>query len=309
MLLWTLALTFAMDVRSDNVRSGAVRDRVVDDDADLVLFYVSEHHGNMDTCGCDANPRGGFPRLAGYLGAVERKGRGTPSLLLHAGDWASTSFDTNGELTSDARVQNRRMIEGMDLLGFDAINLGSRDSIWIRDAPVPELAVAANAPDVVPDVRYVQAGQHTVAIVGVSAPGSEMLQPEGFDWPDPVPVIEAGLEEWTERADLVVVLAYDPRSAAESIARIDGVDVLIETGAFIGRDEPWTDEDTIWVRSRDRGQSVGELRLWLDDDGISAAFDRWVSLDEELPEAGPVRRHVRRTNRERAKALGGYPAP
>ena len=303
MLLTWFALAFAMDVSSETVRSGSVRDRVVDDDAELVIFYVSEHHGNLDTCGCDNNPRGGLPRLAGYLDAVERLGPDVDSLLVHAGYWASDRIGTTVDLTPDALVQNQAMAIGFEMLAFDGVNLSFRDSPWLRTSDAPPAVVSANAHPSIPAVRYVQAAGRTVAIVGVGRPGTPLLQPDGFDWSDPVAAVSAGIEEWAEASDLVVLLAFETRQQTPDLAEIPGVDIVIEAGEFAGKDEPWADDDTVWVRSRDLGQSVGELRLWFDEDGLTAAHDRWVSLNDELPEVGVVRKHVKRTNRERVRVL------
>ena len=41
-------------VVSESVRSGPIRERVLPaDGADLVVFYTSEHRGQLGPCGCD----------------------------------------------------------------------------------------------------------------------------------------------------------------------------------------------------------------------------------------------------------------
>ena len=66
-LLFLLGWVAASEVTSETVRSGALRTRVLTDDADLVLFYVSEHDGRLGTCGCPSHPRGGLAGAGGRM--------------------------------------------------------------------------------------------------------------------------------------------------------------------------------------------------------------------------------------------------
>lgn len=294
----------ASEPRSDTVRSGTARERVAVDDADLVVFYTSEHRGKLGTCGCSANPRGGLARLDGYLDLVERHGPGTPSILVHAGRWASDRIGDTVDLTADALVQNAAIHAAMVEAGFDALNLTFRDTPWVRTAPVPELAVTANAGEGFRPFTVIEAGERSVAVVGVGRAGSPYLQPEAATWRDPLEALEEVLPQVAEQSDLVVVLAYETGTDTQRIARLDGVDVVIEAGGYQGKEIPWVESGTVWVQSRDEAQSVGELRLWLDDDGaIEAVHDRWVDLDHRMPESPVLRRLERRTERDRLRAL------
>ncbi len=303
-LLALVPPALAVEAEGSTVRSGPVRSRVADDDADLVIFYASEHRGKLGPCGCAVNPRGGLPRLAGYLAAVDRHGPGTPSLLVHAGRWASDRIGDTLDLRPDAQVRNEAFVRAAEAIGFDALNLTFRDAPWLRHADAPDAAVSANVGLDVPAVRYVEAGPWRVAVTGVGRPGSPYLQPEGVAWSDPVAAVRDGVAAWREAADLVVVLAFDTGSDTARIASIPGVDVVIEAGGYPGRQAPWTDEDTVWVQSRDEGLLVGELRLWIDDDGtVARAVDRWVDLDASIPEDRSIRRIARQADRDVAAAL------
>ena len=92
------------------------------------------------------------------------------------------------------------------------------------------------------------------------------MLPEDARWLEPVPAIREALGSLDGAPDLVVVLASDTGPATRDIARMPEVDVVVESGAFVAQDEPWFQDGTVWVRSRDEGARIGELRLYLAPD-------------------------------------------
>jgi len=290
----------APTITAERARSGPLTQRVATaDDADLVIFYTSEQAGKLGTCGCAQRPRGGMARLHSYLDAARNAQPHTPDLLVHAGRWASDRIGTEGTLRQDARIANTAMVQALELAGIDAANISWRDAPTFAYLERPDWAVSATlGPTDAAVVHRVRAGALDVALIGASPFEADWLQPPGWTGRDPVDAVRAAIEGLDHTADLVVVLAWNTGSQTSNLAELPGVDVLVEAGDFVGRDIPWADEDTVWVRSRSEGQSVGELRLWLDETGgIEAVVDRWIDLDDRIPEQGRQKRLARKTDR------------
>jgi 2',3'-cyclic-nucleotide 2'-phosphodiesterase (5'-nucleotidase family) len=292
---------------SESARSGSLSQRLApQDNADLVLFYTSEQGGRLGTCGCAQRPRGGLGRIASYVAASDRK-QHTPSLLLHAGAWASDRIDQTGALRGDTEIANQHMAKGLEQLGFDTVNIGWRDSPWFANHPVPDWAVSATIrPEAGPAAGYrvTEVGSLRVAVIGASRWTVDWLQPKGWHGIDALDAVTALLPEVVEQSDLVVVLAFETGRETQRIAQLEGVDVVIEAGGYVGRDAPWAGDHSVWVRSRNEGQSIGELRLWLNDSGgIEHGLDRWIDLDERIPEAGHQKALGKRSDKAQTRWL------
>ncbi len=303
--LWITAACLAAEPvieRSETVRSGRLADRLTDkDDADLVLLYSSEQAGVLGPCGCDEVPKGGMARLASYVDAV-REQDGERVLVLHAGGWASDQADL-GTLVTDAGDRNAAMDEALQAIGFDAVNGSYRDLPWAwNHASSPVVASNLRPPGVTaPDVQRLRVGQLDVAILGVTRRMRRYLLPEDTHHTPAVRAVNDLLPDLD--ADLVIVLAYETGEHTDDLARIPGVDVVIEAGDHAGKEAPWVYE-AVWTRSRAQGLHVGEMRLWLTDTGeVERVVDRWVNLDANIPEDRSVRRIERDLDRLRRRRL------
>lgn len=291
-----------LEVTDESVRDGPLRARLAQDGADLVLLYGAEQEGRLGTCGCPTRPRGGLDRVDRYASALRKLEE--PVVLLNAGGYLDAVPGLDGRLRPDALVRGRYLLEGLELGGWDVANLGYRDLPYQGVAGLSPLAVSANleAPEGEgpPSHRIVEVDGVKVAVTGVSSSALLHMQPDGWTFGDPVAALEALVP--TLQADVVVVLAYevdDPRA----LARIDGVDVLIEASSFHTSFPPLLEEGAVWVRARHGTQQLGELRLTVRDGVVVAAHDRKIDLDEAIVGTPPMRRLARRADREIGKAL------
>ncbi len=260
-------------VVSELVADGPASARRVRDNADLVLFYGSEHLGSLETCGCPTRPRGSLARLAGYLTPRYRAAR--PSLLLHAGHWLDDG-SYRGQLREDVRVANAWMLQGLDAVGWDALSVTPHDLPYLGQG-APPAALSANVGDVERS-RVVTAGELRVGLTAVSGAGD-----------DPVAALSAVLPDLEARSDLVVVLAHGMGRQARDLLGAGHIDVLIEAGEFRSRWEPFLEGDTVWVRSHYQTVRLGELRLWVDEGRITAVRDRQIDLDAAIRSAPRLR--------------------
>lgn len=294
-----------IEVAGEAVRVGSLKQRVtVDHPADIVLLYGGEQRGELGTCGCEVRPRGGLARVDRYRAALERV-EDAPVLLLNPGGYLDTVPDTRGDLRRDVQVRNRYMLDGLALGQWTAANVSYRDLPHQGRAGVSPLGVSANVrpPDGVdlPTHQLVEAGDLTVAVTGVSPLGLRHLQPDGWTFEDPVAALEALVPEL--EADLVVVLAFEPGDLADKLARVPGVDVLIEAGGYTGRYDPIVEAGAVWVRARDRSEQIGELRLVVQDGRVVSALDRKIDLDQRVGASGSLTRLEKRAVRAVKRAL------
>lgn len=282
--LLTLAIALAYgspEVLADDP-SGSLRERLAQDDADLVILYGSEQEGELGPCGCDAVERGGLDRIRGYRQAVERGP--APVFALHAGGFLDPRPG------QDAR--NDAMLAAVH--DWDALHVGFRDvpgltaylaeGAWVptHADTLPESMLSASIDGPWPAWRLIERGGRTVAVTGVSAAKSTERFAAGVVASEPVEALRRALAA-APPADLHVVLSYDTAEATDELAGLEGVDVIIEAGGYTARWDADTAHGALWVRTARGSTRLGELRLWLEDGEVVRAVDRQVAVDRGIP--------------------------
>jgi hypothetical protein len=280
---------------AERATEGTIQDRLVSDDADLVIFYGSEQKGSLEPCGCPKEPRGSVPRLAAYLDASTAANPDTPWLLLNAGYFLEDAIGLGGELRADVPLSNRWMVRGLEEGGrWTALNVGYVDLPGIVDLAqrqeLPSLPlVSANvqaregAPPVAPWIA-VPAGELTVGVTGITNPGVSFVPTPQYTVSPPEPALEAALEEMRGQVDLVVLLAFQAIDEARSLARKHPeIGVVVDAYGHHESVPPFVVGEAIWVKSHHQTQRLGELRLWIEDGAIVRVVDRKVELDPDIP--------------------------
>ena len=266
-----------VEVATERAGGSKLAERLVRDDADLVLVVSGEQRGVVGPCGCGVRPLGGLERQEAYVMALEKAG--PPVAVLHAGAWLDSTAD-GGEVTAPARAANEAMVEALATVRIDALNVGWRDLAGLGTPPIGVVTANLKSPRELPDLLTVPVGEHTVAITGVSRQGPSYLFPEGARFVEPVAAVQALLARAAE-ADLFVVLVYDDPEAAVALAALEGVDLVVEAAGYQARWAAVADE-AVRVRTWDQGTRLTELRLWLGDEGLARVLHREVDLDEQL---------------------------
>lgn len=260
------------------------------DDADLVVLYGGEQRGSTDTCGCIKRPRGSLMRLESYRRAHDEV-HGTRALLVDVGNWLDDTIGLDGDLRLDVRVGNGWMVRGLEQQGWDALNVSFRDLPYLASrSEWPTGVVSANiqaseGTRALPTHRIVEVDGLRVALTGVSVEGMTFIQPEGYTYAHPVEALRTLVPTLRAQADFVVVLAFDAGPLATEIARLDGIDLLVEGGGFAERYDPFFENGTLWVRSHDQTMRLGEVRMALDETHrVRGAVDRKIDLDTQIPD-------------------------
>jgi 2',3'-cyclic-nucleotide 2'-phosphodiesterase (5'-nucleotidase family) len=276
-------------VNTTIVSEGNAKRRVLSGDfPSLILFYGGEQHGSMDTCGCGKTPRGGFPRTSRIVGLTKDRNPDTPVLLVNIGGWLDDTIGLDGSLRSDVQLANEWMMRGLQSSGWDAINIGYQDLPYLDSlTEFPEAALSGNleglggvgtpAPFLIREFDGLKVG-----ITAVSAAGLTFIVPKNYRFQDPVESLKASLPRLNERADVVIVLGYGLGRQANEVAKLEGIDVLVEGDRFHSNFGTQWVGDTLWVRSRYETQVLGELRLWLEDGAMVRGLERRISLDAQV---------------------------
>ena len=267
--------------RSELVVRGTVDERLSDVPADLVLFYGGEQRGSLETCGCPERPRGGVARAKTYMDAAAAAHPGTPSLTLMAGQWLDDTRGPDGELRGDMAVVNRHMLQGLEVLGVDAANVTVRDIAALEQ--VPDYGVSASTTGV-PSSRTLQAGDHTVVVVGVGARGPNVQPAPGITALDPAETAVAELRAHAD-ADVLVLLTWNVSDRVAAIAaQVPELDVVIDADMHRGFWEPVDVGGAVMLRSHYETTRLGEARFAITDDGVELLVDRKIDLDEGIPD-------------------------
>lgn len=276
------------EVRSQLADQGPLKARLAVDPADLVVLYAGEQKGSMDTCGCPSLPRGSLARLASVVDAVE----GSPEVLVNAGSWLDDPFDFEDRARPEVALANAWMGRGLALLPWDALNVGELDLValpTIEPGALPLVSASFEGPGILP-YRVVERGGLRVGITGVAGEVPRMGRiPPGHRRRSPGEERQV-VTDLAQVADLVVLLAWHAPERARALVDL-GVDVIVDADHH--RDHlpaRRQGRDAVWVSSEFQTLRVGELRLQLEQGRITAAVDRHVGLDPEIPDDPVVRR-------------------
>lgn len=280
---------------AETAAGGPLRARLpAPDHANVVLLYGAEQMGSLDACGCPKEGlRGSLARVESYRAALAARDRDTPIVLLNAGNWLDDTIGYDDRLRADTIVANTWMLKGLAAGGWDVANVGFRDLphlVYVTKA-FPDIAVSANVrPDDAKAAaparwKLIERGGVKVAVTGISTEGMSFLQPEGWTYHDPIAALREVVPEMDAQADLVVVLAYAPGPLAQRIVDgVPGIDVMIESGEFKERWDPFVENGAVWVRAFYRTEKLGELRLHVAEDRVACALDRKIELDGQIPD-------------------------
>ncbi len=273
------------------VTAGSLDERLSRWPADLVVFYGGEHKGSMETCGCPKNPRGSLARQVAYMGASAAANPNTPALVLHGGYWLENAIGNDGDLRADVPVMNRWMLQGLDAVGFDAVNLTFEDLPGFQELETaPPWVVSANitaAEGAVAPARslVVERDGLRIGITGISAEDLTFVPTPDYRFTDPVESAVAELQRLAGETDLLVLMAYRSNEPARAIAEaVPELDLVLHSGMHRELYDPVQVGQALYLRTHYQTMRLGELRLTTADGEITAFVDRKIDLDPFVPD-------------------------
>ena len=220
-------------------------------------------------------------------------------LLLDAGN---TLF---GNRPLAQQTQGQAIVEAMNLLGYDAMVLGSED-FWLgldvlrqrmEEAEFPILAanVVIQGTDQLFATPYVikEIGDHKAAIIGLT--NQEAASAAGGDIVvlDPLEALEDFMGEVGEEADVIIVLSHLGKEVDLQMAgEVKGIDLIVGGKSHDRLDPPlWIEPSgTVIVQAGYQGQWIGVVSLEIDSQGtVTGHQGQVVFLLEELADDPEMR--------------------
>lgn len=260
-------------------RTGAAADRVMSDDADVVIVVSGEQGGRVGPCGCDRRPLGGLARQEAFVQALEAAGQ--PVLVLNAGGWLDARASAL-DIVERARAANDDYLRALRRVRVDVLNVAWPELATLDGRGRPGLVSATLHDDGTPvvDATVLDVAGTSVAVTGMTRPGRPYLMPEGTEVREGAAGVALALDGVD--AALSVVMVYDDPKGARAVSELDGIDLVIDAARYNGRWPPLTD-GALHVRTWGDGMRLTEIRLWLaDGGGIARAHVREVDLDATL---------------------------
>ncbi len=197
------------------------------------------------------------------------------------------------------------MIQFMNLLGYDAISIGSMDFkykmdeiLYLNDkAEFPILSanlVSKQDKSLVFDAyTIIESSGRNIAIIGISPypleEGSESDIIEKYETIDPIEAINKIIDDLRLKANIIIVLSSAGREIDEKIAKsIDAVDIIVAGSSnqitmepvVIKREEK---SDALIVESQVLGKKLGKLTVKFSSVGKIKEFEgELIKLDPEV---------------------------
>ncbi|MCX5823851.1 MAG: hypothetical protein NTY86_10195 [Deltaproteobacteria bacterium] len=221
-----------------------------------------------------------------------------------------------GAVFDDQKDTAELQFQAMELMGYDALNLGSPEFIFGKEfleqarshLSFPYIASNLLYGGTLPWTReYLlkEVGGIKVAILGVLDPDDlaqlpDREQAKGLEAIPPEAALNRLLPEVRGKADLVILLSqFDAEKTLALVKAVKGVDVAISSG----KDDVFfptapENENTVLLQTGSKGKTLGLLKITLDEKLAHQVIERrYVLLDSSVPGNGEIERLVEKHNK------------
>lgn len=223
------------------------------------------------------------------------------------------AFNKPETLREDAILMNQWMLKAFSQFKLDAANFSHRDLLFgnvalskekydaqVKETPLLGDMISANIIPAVDINKHTSLKPYVIREVAGKRFGSKTSIKVGFigltePWPggstgfvinDPVEKLKAILPEVRSKADIVVVLAYTTLGTSkELIKQNPDVDILIAANSVSAPPPAQREGKTIFVYAMQQTKGLGELRLYLDEEGkVKDYLNRFIALNAAIPD-------------------------
>lgn len=273
------------------------------DDGRVTLFVSGDTRGYLEPCGCRRDQAGGLPARMTVV-----KQDDAPNRLL---------VDV-GNLTSGGRsyeiLKLHYLLQGMERMGYDAVNLGAREAGLDREALAKALGEsrltfiscnlldqATGNPVAQPAVVKQVAGIR-VGITGVTECVEEQVGP-GLRVRPAAEALSDTLPDLKRRADFVIVLAYARPDTLRAISdRFHEIDCLL--GGDVSQSSEIAERlnRAIAFNVTDKGKVLGKLSLKRRDGTLDLVTAQALKIKDTIapaPEMTPLIAEFKESLRQR----------
>ncbi|MDZ7260907.1 MAG: hypothetical protein ONB05_02145 [candidate division KSB1 bacterium] len=215
-------------------------------------------------------------------------------LILDVGDFVGGSGKIN-------ELRAEYLLKGFSLLNYDAINLGERDFL-LGSKFLQKMKQKYHLPFISANVYEVATGELftepfvikkfrgtnlKVGIFGLMMQADSLTQAPDeivLSARNPVEVARQVVPQLQSQCDLIIALAHLGFQEAKQLAQnVEGIDVIISGHGYGSQPEPLKVNQALIVQSKNRGQTVGDLRLILDNEkNIISYAGKLIPLDSSI---------------------------
>lgn len=308
--LWTVGLVAGLCLGPAFVQGCALFSSLPEH---ITLFVSGDSRGYLEPCGCRRDQAGGLSGRA----SVIRGSKAPVKLVLDVGN-----------LTPGSRpyelLKLRYLLDGMEKIGYDAVNLGRTDAELdmetlrkaLGEARLPYVSAnvwdRASARPVVERYRILKRGKLRIGITGVTRAGGDGVGP-GLDVRPPVEALAEIIPVLKQRCDFLIVLAFVDEEALKEIAG-----KFHEVHCVLGGDVPQSSNSVQEVNRAlvfsvvDKGKVLGSLELKRSADryvvdraeGVKIVRDRLPEDPQMVSLIGRYKDELRERRFELASAEG-----
>lgn len=228
----------------------------------LYLFVSGDSRGYLEPCGCRANQAGGLPGRARLISSAEPGER----IVVDVGNI------TSGTRKYDL-LKLKYMLEGMKIIGYDAVNLGQKEASMDLDMLRSTLSsstlpfVSANVlsksdkKPVTEQFRIIEKLGARIGVIGVTHCDPQDVGP-GVEVRPAMEALADVIPQVRPKCDFLIVLAFENEEEMKDIAN-----KFHEVDCVLGGDVPQSSSSIERVNRAavfsvtDRGKVVGEIFL------------------------------------------------
>lgn len=257
----------------------------------LTLVYSNDVLGELEPCGCRANPMGGMLRKAGLLEKLKSDGE-NQFLQVDAGDFLFDSTEIAPALVEQTKLQASYLLRAHEKIGHQIVVPGEKDfalgvkvfQSLTKKSKIRFLAANLewNGKSLLPGTAEftfpVKDGSPLkVAVLGIV--GENIPFPDGIRVNPVEPVVKKFLEESKGKYDRLIVVSHQGHEKDLELAKkFEGIDVIVGAHSQSFHQEPVESGNTRIVQSSYRNQYVGVFPL---DRGLFPKKHELVGLDEQ----------------------------
>lgn len=242
--------------------------------------------------------------------------------MVDTGYFTADERNVHGKLRPDMLVKNDWVLRAYDQFPVDVINLSSHDlgyfssllsktqaSSRAGSQPLLNRLVSANtlsdSPGAVAPRPFVirefpsmppRANDKPLRVAFIGLTETTPEPPRGFKFIDPADAVRRALPEAKKSSDLVIVLAKVNAEEAARIAReAPGIDVIIAGNAQSVEQSftpPFYVGQTLVVFTPFETRMLGELRVYRNPEGRFSTKQRFISMDEIIPDDSAAKQMV-----------------
>jgi 2',3'-cyclic-nucleotide 2'-phosphodiesterase (5'-nucleotidase family) len=227
-------------------------------------------------------------------------------ILVDSGNFLADDRTAHGILRADAAVKNEWVLKAYDEFRVDVVNMSAHDLPFVaplfqkkgfaerlQSRPVLGRMISANArpassaslspqPFIIQEV--IERGSSKKVRVAFTGALTPTVQTPGLLISDPAAALSASAAELRRKADIVIALVHMKTDEAIKIAReVKGLDVVIA-----GNGELFTPPirigQTLVAFTPYEGRILGEIRFHRDAEGGLQPKERFVSIDDQIPD-------------------------